>query len=69
VTTACEWDTVTCSQAALGGDLGVLQWLREHDIPSDAHTIRDVRTFENWNVVQWVRENGCPEPMFEVVDL
>ena len=32
-THGCQWDDITCSEAALGGHLAVIQWARAQNCP------------------------------------
>jgi len=50
-----------CAQAAKGGHLDLLQWLRgECNAPWDADTCTNAARRGHLELLQWARENGCP---------
>lgn len=53
----------TCASAALRGNLGLLQWLREPEqqCPWDAQTLIYARLAGHDEVYQWALANGCTE--------
>ena len=53
-------DRFTCSSAAEGGHLEVLQWARANDCPWDGWTCAYAASGGHLEVLQWARENGCP---------
>jgi hypothetical protein len=55
----CEWDELTCSQAAWGGHLEMLQWLRQNGCPWDAETCTAAACTGHLEVLQWAHQNGC----------
>ena len=48
------------SSAAYGGQLEVLQWLRENDCPWDALTCARAVRQGHFVILRWALENGCP---------
>jgi hypothetical protein len=50
----------TCSYAAEGGHLAVLQWLRANGCPWDAFTCSVAAAGGHLAVLQWAHTNGCP---------
>lgn len=52
-------DENTCAQAAGGGHLEVLQWLRENQVPWDASTCSMAARGGHLELLKWARENGC----------
>jgi hypothetical protein len=59
----CDWDKDTCSEAAGGGHLEVLQWLRANGcpwpLPWDIHPCSAAAGGGHLAVLQWERDNGC----------
>ena len=53
-------DTVTCSLAAAGGHLAVLQWARVHHCPWNKWTCYFAAENQRLEVLQWARAHGCP---------
>ena len=53
----------TCSAAAEGGHLEVLQWARANGCPWDRDTIRLARANGHDDVVIWAKANGAPDPI------
>ena len=49
-----------CTSAAKGGQLEVLEWLRENECPWDEETCTEAASGGHLEVLQWARENGCP---------
>ena len=56
----CPWDEETCADAAEGGYLEMLQWLRSNGCPWDERTSYLAAEFGRLNVLQWALSNGCP---------
>ena len=59
------WDRDTCSAAALGGHLEVLQWACANGCPWDirtwdSNTCASAAMGGHLDVLQWLRANGCP---------
>jgi hypothetical protein len=50
----------TCTDAAKGGRLAVLQWACENNCPWDERTCACSAQEGHLAVLQWARENGCP---------
>ena len=50
----------TCAYAALGGQLRVLQWAREHRVPWNAMTCAWAAEGGYLEVLRWAREHECP---------
>jgi hypothetical protein len=48
-----------CRAAAEGGQLAVLQWLREMGCPWDAYTCHFAALYGHLDVLKWARANGC----------
>ena len=59
-TAARPWDASTCTCAALGGHLEVLQWARENDCRWDEKTCACAALGGHLEVLKWARANGCP---------
>ncbi|CAN0374835.1 unnamed protein product, partial [Ectocarpus sp. 12 AP-2014] len=53
-------DEQLCEEAAKGGHLGVLQWLRDNGCPWDEGTCSYAAWGGYLEVLQWTRNNGCP---------
>ena len=49
-----------CASAANGGQLKVLQWLRENECPWDEDTCTQAANGGHLEVLKWARANGCP---------
>ena len=54
-----DWPLL-CASAAKGGQLKVLQWLRENECPWDELTCRAAADGGQLEVLKWARANGCP---------
>ena len=54
------WDEKTCSGAAEGGHLDMLQWARTNGAPWNASTCSGAARCGHLEVLQWARANGCP---------
>ena len=54
------WDRDTCSAAALGGHLEVLQWARANGCPWDIRTCHKAAEGGHLEMLLWARKNGCP---------
>ena len=54
------FDKELCKAAARGGQLEVLQWLRENDCPWNADTYVGAAHGGKLKVLQWARKKGCP---------
>ena len=48
-----------CAGAGRGGDLEILQWLRENGCPWDWSTCGWAAREGHTEVLRWARENGC----------
>jgi hypothetical protein len=59
-TLKCPWDSWTCSYAAKGGQLKVLQWARENGCPWNKWTCNNAAGGGHLEVLKWARQNGCP---------
>ena len=55
------WDSDTCSQAASGGHLSILQWARSRGCPWDSDTCASASLHGHLEVLQWARSQGCPD--------
>ena len=55
----CPWDEETCSFAARGGHLDVLQWARANECPWDEDTCSSAARGGHLKVLQWARAKGC----------
>ena len=53
------WDTATCTRAAKGGHLDVLQWARSNGCPWDEDTCAFAARCGKLDVLQWAHANGC----------
>ena len=55
-------DAETCSNAAKGGHLDVLKWLRSQDPPCpwNKETCRYAALSGHLDVLKWLIDNGCP---------
>ena len=49
-----------CANAAEGGHLETLKWLRGHDCPWDVRTVEQATAAGHDDVLQWALDNGCP---------
>lgn len=56
----CPWNALTCANAAEGGHLEVLQWLRKNGCPWDDKTTRNTAFRGHLAILQWAVENKCP---------
>ena len=56
----CPWSEFTCSEAALGGHLKLLQWTRTNGFPWDRFTCTGAAKGGHLKLLQWERANGCP---------
>ncbi|QDZ24142.1 hypothetical protein HOP50_12g66800 [Chloropicon primus] len=52
-----EW---TCANAAQGGHIEILQWLRSEGCPWDEQTCAAAAYKGQLHCLQWLREQGCP---------
>jgi hypothetical protein len=50
----------SCSSAASGGHLAVLQWLRANACPWNEYTCSEAAANGHLQLLQWARANGCP---------
>ena len=55
-----SWDEATCTYAAEGGHLPVLQWARQNGCPWDTRTCSSAAYGGHLSVLQWARQNDCP---------
>jgi len=53
-------ESVTCSHAADGGHLHVLQYARGHAFPWDSWTSANAAAGGYLEVLKWLREHHCP---------
>lgn len=56
----CPWDLTTTAEAAAGGHLIAVQWLRENGCPWDWQTCARAAKGGYLKILQWCRANGCP---------
>ena len=56
----CPGDAGTCTYAARGGHLEVLQWLRANGCPWNEWTCLHAAGGGHLVMLQWARANGCP---------
>lgn len=56
----CPWDPTTTAEAAAGGHLRAIQWLRANGCPWDWQTCARAAKGGHLNTLQWCRTNGCP---------
>jgi hypothetical protein len=56
----CKWSKVTYVEAAKGGHLEVLKWLKEDGCPFSNETCEVAASSGHSEVLKWLRENGCP---------
>ena len=56
----CRWDERTCSWAAQGGHLAVLQWARQNGYVWSEDTCTLAAEGGRLAVLQWAHENNCP---------
>jgi hypothetical protein len=57
---ASGWSERTCSSAAFGGHLEVLQWLKANGCPRDSRVFRYAGLEGHMHVLEWAFANGCP---------
>ena len=55
----CPWDSGTCSGAAGGGHLHLLQWCRGASCDWNAGTCSAAAAGGHLQVLQWCRQHGC----------
>ena len=55
----CSWDEITCSRAAAGGHLAVLEWARQSGCRWNERTCSCAAHGGHLTVLQWARKNGC----------
>ena len=58
------WDADTCTDAALGGHLDSLKYLRSQGCPWDSDTCANAAFGGHLEVLQWARAQGCPWDAF-----
>jgi len=56
-----DWSAVTCSAAAITGQLPALQYLHENGCPWDSNTCQFAAQFKRWDCFQYAVDNKCPE--------
>ena len=61
VCVSCEWNETTCSEAAYGGHLEVLQWARANGCEWNALTCSYAAQGGHLGMLQWARASGCPD--------
>lgn len=49
-----------CQAAAMGGQLGVLQWARDKGCPWGGRTCSEAAKIGQFEALKWARYNGCP---------
>eukprot|EP00588_Corethron_pennatum_P016774 CAMPEP_0194310216 /NCGR_PEP_ID=MMETSP0171-20130528/7142_1 /TAXON_ID=218684 /ORGANISM="Corethron pennatum, Strain L29A3" /LENGTH=270 /DNA_ID=CAMNT_0039063719 /DNA_START=158 /DNA_END=970 /DNA_ORIENTATION=+ len=54
------FDELTCRAAAMGGQLRVLQWLRQRGCPWNSLTCGEAARYGHLEVLRWARGAGCP---------
>ena len=52
---------MACAEAAEGGHLEVLKWLRAEGCPWDEDACTEAAWYGRLEVLKWLRDNGCPE--------
>lgn len=57
---AIKIDAHICANAARGGNLHILKWLREQGCPWDWQTCAQAARGGHLEVLTWARSNGCP---------
>ena len=55
------WSAVTCSSAALFGQLPTLQYLHENGCPWSQSTCLYAAYYKHWDCLQYAVDNKCPE--------
>lgn len=55
-----EWDEWSCSEAAYGGHLHCLQYLRANGCPWDTDTCCTAVTGGHLHILKFLKEQGCP---------
>ena len=58
-----SWDAGICREAAIGGHVEILQWLRSlpgRPCPWDGSVCANAASAGHLHVLQWLRQNGCP---------
>ena len=55
----CPWNEWTCTNAANGGHLEVLQWARANGCLWSEETCWEAASHGHLEVLQWAREHGC----------
>ena len=56
----CPWNEYTCTMAAFGGHLEVLQWARAHDCPWSEATCWWAAEHDRLEILKWALANGAP---------
>lgn len=56
----CPLDECTCSRAAKGGQLEILEWAWADGCPWDERTCAESAGGGHLNVLRWARSNDCP---------
>ena len=56
----CAWDDWTCSAAAEGGHLEVLQYAHEKGCPWNARTCTEAARGGHLEVLKYLIDEGCP---------
>ena len=56
----CPGTVMTCTEAAEGGNLEMLQWARQYGCPWDAKTCSAAAGGGHLEILQWAHQNGCP---------
>jgi hypothetical protein len=55
-----KWSEFTCPEAAKGGHLEVLKWLKEGGCSLEKETCEMAAAGGHLEILKWSRENGCP---------
>mmetsp|Transcript_2285 Transcript_2285/g.6091 ORF Transcript_2285/g.6091 Transcript_2285/m.6091 type:complete len:107 (+) Transcript_2285:247-567(+) len=63
-----QWDAGTCTGAAAGGHLPVLQMLRAQGCPWDENVCMWAAAYGKYSVLQWAHANGCPLGSLTIAD-
>jgi hypothetical protein len=53
-----DWETWTCTHAAVNGHLKVIQWARENGCDWDSRTCTECACCGHLEVLQWALANG-----------
>jgi hypothetical protein len=53
-------DHYVISEAARGGHLELIKWMKQEGCPWGTSTFREASGFGNIEMMEWIRDNGCP---------